>query len=315
MNKIIITNGLRGYYEHPDGTKIDLKIIYKDGDMENLENDNITYDFLNKPVESKLKKGFYYIPFHSRYLINDKGELWDTLRNTFSIFHKTKKIKNDKKNITHGYYRVRVTMDQNYKTITSRHRLLSLAFHKYDTDTANLVVNHKNGIPGDDRIDNLEFITKKENLIHAIQNGLMPNSVIKIAVLDCIRRTEYKFNSIADAAAFFKMGYSKIHRRLQKDLIRYEDNLLFKRDDGIPWPKVLPPIAHGMGIRVPVVAIDTLSNKAYIFDTIMHAQKFTLVNTTTIYERIKDKSNKPSKKYIFMNLKDFKLMNNGPLIQ
>lgn len=40
MNRIIITNGLRGYLKHPDGTKIDLKIIYKDGDLENLDSDN-----------------------------------------------------------------------------------------------------------------------------------------------------------------------------------------------------------------------------------------------------------------------------------
>ncbi len=306
MNRIIITNGLRGYLKHPDGTKIDLKIIYKDGDLENLDYDNITYDFLNKPVECKNKKGFYYIPFHSRYLINVDGILWDTKKNKISKYYISKKIKNDTHNRKLGYYHTRAKRDNGLHTHCSRHRLLALTFHKYDIDPDLLVTNHINGTPGDDRIDNLELITKKENLIHAIQNGLMPNSVKAIYALDCITKKEYKFISVAEAARFFKFTHSKLAHRLRKGIVRYEDNIIFKLDDGKPWPDPLPPIMYGMGVRVPVVAISTINNKAYIFDTIMHAQKLTLVNTTTIADRIKDKSNKPSKNYIFMSLDDFR---------
>ena len=306
MNRVIITNGLRGIYKHPDGTNIDLKIIYKDGDVENLDRDNITYDFLNKPLECEHKKGFYYIPGFRRYLVSKDGEIWDTLNERYKKFTVTKKVSGDKHNRTHGYYVTTMVRDDGMRMKPGRHRLMALAFYPYDIDPSILVSNHINGIPGDDRVDNLELITKRENLIHAIQNGLMPNSIINIIALNCITKKEYKFISVAEAARFFKFTHSKLAHRLRKGIVRYEDNIIFKLDDGKPWPDPLPPIMYGMGVRVPVVAISTINNKAYIFDTIMHAQKLTLVNTTTIADRIKDKSNKPSKNYIFMSLDDFR---------
>lgn len=51
------------------------------------------------------------------------------------------------------------------------HRLVLLAFIGY----SNLVVNHKNGIKTDNRLENLEYCTYSENEQHAYKTGLKTN--------------------------------------------------------------------------------------------------------------------------------------------
>lgn len=67
----------------------------------------------------------------------------------------------------HGYRRVCLTKN---KKITKKtiHRLVLQSFlgHKED-----LVVNHKNGIKTDNRLENLEWCTISENTKHSFDNG------------------------------------------------------------------------------------------------------------------------------------------------
>lgn len=68
-----------------------------------------------------------------------------------------------------GYLRVALAKDGSLKTFKV-HRLVADAF--VDNHKNNPQVNHINGIKTDNRFDNLEWVTNRENAQHAVDNGL-----------------------------------------------------------------------------------------------------------------------------------------------
>lgn len=70
-----------------------------------------------------------------------------------------------------GYMNYRLKHDDGYTITIGRHRLLMLTFRPCE-NSEELIVNHLNGIKGDDRLDNLEWCTYVENIEHAGLHGL-----------------------------------------------------------------------------------------------------------------------------------------------
>jgi hypothetical protein len=69
----------------------------------------------------------------------------------------------------YGYRRVRLCVNGVQK-IFGVHQLVCLAFIGPLPDRHE--VNHKNGIKSDNRLENLEYVTRSQNQIHAIKIGL-----------------------------------------------------------------------------------------------------------------------------------------------
>ena len=121
-------------------------------------------------------------------LIDNAMELWKDIQGyegyyQISSLGKVKNVKTGRllKQFLNsaGYYKVMLRKRKTPKNFRV-HRLVADAFVNNDNNSH--IVNHKNGIKTDNRAENLEFCTQKENINHAIECGLKNDNV---PVLQC----------------------------------------------------------------------------------------------------------------------------------
>jgi NUMOD4 motif/HNH endonuclease len=123
-----------------------------------------------------------------------------TIKDTFTIVKKNGKSK--------GYYE--------YKKIKI-HKLVAKTFIE-NNDIKKDKVNHKNGDTLDNRVENLEWVTNRENIQHAYDTGLNPNKRQIIQYDNEISKKLIKeFDSIRECANELNLLESLIGKVLRKE--------------------------------------------------------------------------------------------------
>lgn len=133
--------------------------------------------------------------------VNRFGEVRSLLRGSERIL----KQQTDSK----GYKRIRVTIDR--KKVTYKvHRLVASAF--IDNPDNLPQVNHKDGNKANNHVDNLEWVSNRDNCLHAIRSGLWDsvkagaeheNEERKKPVIACKGVNILYFDSVSDAERYF----------------------------------------------------------------------------------------------------------------
>ena len=154
-----------------------------------------------EPEEIKEYPGFFKIPGYSTYGISLEGRVINT-RSGYEL----KASRNPD-----GYFNFRIDSDHGNRKTWGRHRLLCYVFKHSEFTNDDLIVNHKNGIKGDDRLNNLEWLTYQENQHHAGEFGLT-EKCLPVLVF------EHDSNSVKEFPSLVDCG---LHYSLSKDAIAY----------------------------------------------------------------------------------------------
>lgn len=145
---------------------------------------------------------------YENYLITKDGLVFNTKTN------KHLKIQTNR----YGYKVVQLYKNGIPKKF-SIHRLIAIQYIKNPTNK--LEVNHINGIKSDNRLENLEWVTKSENGLHAYRVGLsniseLNKKMVRAKVIKVVLDTENGvfYDSLTDLCNELNLKYSKMRDML-----------------------------------------------------------------------------------------------------
>lgn len=249
-----------------DYLMMSVKVLFSDGDKTNLDYDNLIYDF-SSPQEANGFEGFFLIPGYTNYAINRSGVMVNVTTGKTKAWCVTKP--NKERNSLGGYRYSGVVNDEGRYTNLFRHRALAMVFFGIPDTGEVMVVNHKNGRPGDDELSNLEWVTFGENNQHAYDAGLRGKAAKAILVKNILTGEIVQYPSVKRAAdaCGYPTGTFIYYRMRDNPNGVYSDNLMFKFDDGSEWPTPnYGNVSLARNVR-PVMAYDVIANQVKIAES------------------------------------------------
>lgn len=230
---------------------------------------------------------FFYYPGDMKIILNRSGDI---------INLRSKKLLQQYSH-PDGHKQISTLINNKRRTIKV-HRLLALTFigrpsrHK-NMQHKKLEVNHIDGNRDNDALDNLEWVTGKENILHAHVNGLCSKDRATLAK-SIDNGNIIHFNSVEACASSFDIP----KQTLWKHLVKYKSGTahklrhIFKFDDGSDWIQVSPYRLKELGsgtAGIEVIVEDKENNKYYIFSNIQEASDLTKIPYNFISKKLKHK--------------------------
>lgn len=136
-----------------------------------------------------------------KYLAGEDGTIWSSISQQILKPHETNS----------GYMKVTLNDDKGTRWTINVHRVIAECFCTKKEKEAN-EVNHINGDKTDNRAENLEWVTRSENLRHAFETGLKSQDTSARAVVATNMETgeQMEFESIYKAARFLNVSQGNI---------------------------------------------------------------------------------------------------------
>jgi len=207
---------------------------------------------MSSTVDVNVVKDFRDIPGFSRYKVSSDG----------TVINKEKgRILSGSKNPA-GYHNFRLTGDDGHVLTWGRHRLLGYVFKTPTEPIEGLVINHENGVKGDDRLENLVWTTYRGNLEHAGENDLTEKCV-PISVRDVLTGFVTRYPSIREYSRVSGLTKDAVVHRLKYGQTRVFPEMKqyrFAKDDTpwyVPSEADIANLTHGNIVKVEMRKIET----------------------------------------------------------
>lgn len=274
----------------------EIEVCFSDGDYHNCNINNLYYKFKSKQVLVPGTENLYYIPYYTQYALDKEFNLY-----RLATLHGILKITWDRQ--SNGYWRNRKTEnDFNESTGIMRHRAIGLVFIDYPNNPLKLQINHINGIKGDDRLDNLEWMTNTQNIIHAGKMGLLKNFIGAIDVKRLHDGEVFHFDSCKSASKELKLHTDLINEQLGKKTLDFipTKGYLFKYPNE-PWPIFNNDKKKYKG-KYAIMAKNVFTDEVLIFNGLKDAHEKLKLSLGSITTNYTTNSIVPTSEYIFRDL-------------
>lgn len=164
-----------------------------------------------EPIPFKDREGFYHIPSYPDFAVNEKGVLlsihnFERMRTHASFDYTT----NQPSYITYS-----LKYDYKQRTMVTQHRLLCLAFKPFMSDNTKLDVNHKDANRRNNDLDNLEWCSRTENLIHAFKSGLRTDN-IRVKIRNTSTGEVKSYYSASELARVLNVTETTVTNRIKR---------------------------------------------------------------------------------------------------
>lgn len=274
----------------PEHLWIRIEPLYLDSDISNNVCDNLRYRFFDGLLEYEEVPGYFHIPLYTRYVINRHGEMLTASNGREKTWNIVKAC--PLRNSKGGYAYTRTTNDPGVNNVLLKHRALCYTFKAVESaEQYNQPVNHINGIPGDDRLDNIEWSSILENNRHAIKNRLTGSNVRKVLSRNVFTGEVKEFSNTRALAKSLNLPDTRQirYRLIHAPDVLFDDDLQFKYKDDCNWidvDKTVPSIKCKVGSKMAARNVHT--GKIVIFDTYDEGSAKTGVDKQTIAIHIRD---------------------------
>lgn len=206
------------------------------------------------------------IPGYSLYKINRNGKVFRSDTGQRVVGSTNPK----------GYHNHRLKGDDGHFKTIGRHRLLAMTYIPSKEDISNLTVNHINGIKGDDRLENLEWLTYQQNQEHAGKNGLT-SKCVPVAIIEHETGLETHYDSMIKCAIDLGVSKDTVAWRVSKGPNKvWPDGRRYKKTlENLEWGE--NPLKANGRKRATLVK-DIRTGKTYIHDGLKEAARSLDIN-------------------------------------
>lgn len=268
------------------------RIKFKDGNRRNETLDNLEFSpryssdekisklksnllkhlYTGKLVQHEELPGFYYIPgFKKRYIINPNSSIMYFKRGHNNWIRKKWYISHE------GYASTELAFNNLVRLSITRHQLLARMFLRdqitEDIDMDRAQIDHKNEIPGDDRLSNLQIVMPVDNVSNYFSKKNRKPTPKPVQVKNIDTGVVTKYDSAISCGRQFDLSRDQVLYRLDHPEKLFPERNLYrvwsKDSENDPWPEIdnIDKQLATFGVSEPILVMDCETKEVFEYES------------------------------------------------